>query len=562
MDNSEVKTVDFIRTQINEDLKNNKNDNRVHTRFPPEPNGFLHIGHAKAISVNYGIASEYKGKFNLRFDDTNPVKEDTIYVDAIKKDIEWLGAYWDEDVKFASDYYETFYQSAVKLINSGKAYVDSLGADEAREFRGSPTKPGKNSPFRDRTIEENLELFQKMKNGDFDEGECTLRAKIDMEHVNVHMRDPFLYRIRKVEHHRTGNDWCIYPMYDFAHCLEDAIEGITHSLCSLEFINHRDLYNWILDNLDFKYRPRQIEFARLNISHTVLSKRYLLALVESEAVNGWDDPRLPTISGMRRRGYSPESIRSFCSQIGLSKVNSLVDFAFLEYVIREDLNRTSDRIMAVTKPLKITITNYPENQVEEFKCDNNPNSETAGTRMVPFSKELYIDSTDFIEEPPRKFFRMTVGQEVRLKHAYYVTCTEVVKDENGEVIELLCTYDPESKNAKTADGRKIKGTIQWVSIKHAVKAEVRLYDKLFTLENMGQMEDGKEYNDYLNPDSLEVISNAYIEPSIKERSIGEVVQFMRIGYFCKDQESTEDKYVFNRTVALKDSWAKMQKKNK
>ncbi|QEN05233.1 glutamine--tRNA ligase/YqeY domain fusion protein [Thiospirochaeta perfilievii] len=562
MDNSEVKTVDFIRTQINEDLKNNKNDSRVHTRFPPEPNGFLHIGHAKAISVNHGIATEYAGKFNLRFDDTNPVKEDTLYVDAIKKDIEWLGANWDGDVKFASDYYQTFYESAVKLIKAGKAYVESLSAEEAREFRGSPTKPGKNSPYRDRSVDENLELFEKMKMGEFEEGECTLRAKIDMTHVNVHMRDPYLYRIRKVAHHRTGDDWCIYPMYDFAHCIEDAIEGITHSLCSLEFINHRELYDWILDNLDFKYRPRQIEFARLNLSYTVMSKRYLLELVETGVVNGWDDPRLPTISGMRRRGYSPQSIRSFCTQIGLSKVNSLVDFAFLEYVIREDLNSSADRIMAVTKPLKVTITNYPEGQTEEFEADNNPNSETAGKRMVPFSKELYIDRTDFIEEPPKKFFRMTKGQEVRLKHAYYVTCTDVIKDDNGEVTELLCTYDPESKGAKTPDGRKVKGTIQWVSIKHAVEAEVRMYDKLFTLENMGSMEEGKGYNDYLNPNSLEIINNAFIEPSIKERAIGEVVQFMRIGYFCKDQDSTDDKYVFNLTVALKDSWAKMQKKNK
>jgi len=562
MDNSEVKTVDFIRTQINEDLKNNKNDSRVHTRFPPEPNGFLHIGHAKAISVNHGIATEYAGKFNLRFDDTNPVKEDTLYVDAIKKDIEWLGANWDGDVKFASDYYQTFYESAVKLIKAGKAYVESLSAEEAREFRGSPTKPGKNSPYRDRSVDENLELFEKMKMGEFEEGECTLRAKIDMTHVNVHMRDPYLYRIRKVAHHRTGDDWCIYPMYDFAHCIEDAIEGITHSLCSLEFINHRELYDWILDNLDFKYRPRQIEFARLNLSYTVMSKRYLLELVETGVVNGWDDPRLPTISGMRRRGYSPQSIRSFCTQIGLSKVNSLVDFAFLEYVIREDLNSSADRIMAVTKPLKVTITNYPEGQTEEFEADNNPNSETAGKRMVPFSKELYIDRTDFIEEPPKKFFRMTKGQEVRLKHAYYVTCTDVIKDDNGEVIELLCTYDPESKGAKTPDGRKVKGTIQWVSIEHAVEAEVRMYDKLFTLENMGSMEEGKGYNDYLNPNSLEIINNAFIEPSIKERAIGEVVQFMRIGYFCKDQDSTDDKYVFNLTVALKDSWAKMQKKNK
>lgn len=563
MDHSEVKTVDFIRTQINEDLRNGKNDGRVHTRFPPEPNGFLHIGHAKAISVNHGIASEYPGgKFNLRFDDTNPVKEDSSYVEAIKKDIEWLGAHWDSDVKFASDYYDIFYNSAVKLIKDGKAYVDDLTSEEAREFRGSPTKPGRNSPYRERSVEENLELFDMMKNGIFDEGICTLRAKIDMEHVNVHLRDPFLYRIRKISHHRTGDAWCIYPMYDFAHCLEDAIEGITHSLCSLEFINHRELYNWFLDNLDFKNRPRQIEFARLNLSYTVMSKRYLLELVNTKAVHGWDDPRLPTISGMRRRGYTPESIRSFCTQIGLSKVNSLVDYAFLEYVIREDLNKSSDRIMAVLKPLKITITNYPDGMVEEFCADNNPNSETAGTRMVPFSKELYIDSSDFIEEPPRKFFRMTKGQEVRLKHAYYVTCTDVIKDADGEVIELLCTYDPDSKNATTADGRKVKGTIQWVSIQHGVRAEVRLYDKLFTLENMNHMEEGKEYEDYLNPDSLQTVHNAFIEPSIKDRAVGEVVQFMRIGYFCKDIESTEDNFIFNRTVALKDSWAKMQKKSK
>ncbi len=560
MDNNEIKTVDFIRTQINEDLKNNRNGGNVHTRFPPEPNGFLHIGHAKAICVNHGIATEYGGEFNLRFDDTNPVKEDTKYVDAIKKDIEWLGANWHEDVKFASDYYEIFYSSAVKLIKDGKAYVDNLSSDELREQKGSPIKPGVNSPYRDRTIEENLELFQKMRSGGYKEGEATLRAKIDMIHVNVHMRDPILYRIRNATHHRTGDAWCIYPMYDFAHCLEDAIEGITHSLCSLEFINHRELYNWFLDALDFPVKPKQIEFARLNLSYTVMSKRYLLELVESKIVEGWDDPRLPTISGMRRRGYTPQSIRSFCSQIGLSKVNSLVDYAFLEYVIREDLNKSSDRIMAVTKPLKVTITNYPEGVVEEFKADNNPNSDTAGTRMVPFSRELYIDETDFIENPPKKFFRMTLGQEVRLKHACYVTCTDVIKDENGKVIELLCTYDPESKGAKTPDGRKVKGTIQWVSVQHAVKAEVRLYDKLFTLENMGQMEEGKTYNDYLNPESLTTVENAFVEPSIRERAIGEVVQFMRIGYFCKDIDSTDSKLIFNRTVALKDSWAKMQKK--
>ncbi|MBN2616800.1 MAG: glutamine--tRNA ligase/YqeY domain fusion protein [Spirochaetales bacterium] len=562
MDNDDVKTVDFIRTQINEDLKQGKNNSRVHTRFPPEPNGYLHIGHAKAIYVNYGIAKDYpNGKFNLRFDDTNPVKEDTSYVNAIQADIEWLGAHWDGDVKYASDYYDIFYKSALKLIKDGKAYVDSLSADETREFRGSPTKPGKNSPFRDRSIEENLELFEKMKNGEYPEGAHTLRAKIDMEHVNVHMRDPFLYRIRNAHHHRTGDTWCIYPMYDFAHCIEDAIEGITHSLCSLEFINHRELYDWFLDNLDFEYRPRQIEFARLNLSFTVMSKRYLLELVETGMVSGWDDPRLPTISGMRRRGYSPESIRSFCTQIGLSKVNSLVDYAFLEYVVREDLNQNADRIMAVTQPLKVTITNYPDDLVEEFAADNNPNKENGGTRMVPFSKELYIDATDFMEEPPRKYFRMAKGQEVRLMHAYYVTCTEVIKDESGNIIELLCTYDPESRGAKTADGRKVKGTIQWVSVKHAVKAEARLYDKLFTLENTGNMEEGKGYKDYINPDSLEVIHNAYIEPSIKERAVGEVVQFMRIGYFCKDIDSTDDHYIFNRTVALKDSWAKMQNKD-
>ena len=556
----DTKTVDFIRTEINKDLAENKNGGRVHTRFPPEPNGFLHIGHAKAIYVNYGIASEYDGgKFNLRFDDTNPVKEDSSYVDAIKKDIEWLGATWDGDIKYASDYYDIFYESAIKLIKAGKAYVDNLTSEEAREFRGSPTKPGKNSPYRDRSIEENLELFKKMKAGEFEEGAATLRAKIDMQHVNVHMRDPFIYRIRNISHHRTGDKWCIYPMYDFAHCLEDATEGITHSLCSLEFINHRELYDWFLDNLDFPDRPRQIEFARLNLSYTVMSKRYLLELVETGVVSGWDDPRLPTISGMRRRGYSPESIRNFCQQIGLSKVNSLVDYAFLEYVIREDLNKKADRIMGVIDPLKVTITNYPDGLVEEFEADNNPNRDDAGIRMVKFTKSFFIDRSDFMEEPPRKYFRMTKGQEVRLKHAYYVTCTEVIKNSEGDVVELLCTYDPESRGAKTPDGRKVKGTIQWVSEEYGVPAEVRLYDKLFTLENMGSMEEGKSYNDYLNSDSL-IIKKALIEPSIKDRKVGEVVQFMRIGYFCKDYDSTDEHLVFNRTVALKDSWAKMQKK--
>ncbi len=561
MENNDKKTTDFIRTRINDDIKNNINDSRVHTRFPPEPNGYLHIGHAKAICVNHSIARDYPdGKFNLRFDDTNPVKEDTSYVEAIKEDVKWLGAHWDGEPKFASDYYHIFYESAVKLIKQGKAYVDNLTAEELNYQRGTPTRAGIESPYRNRSIEENLSLFEKMKNGEFNEGDATLRAKIDMGHVNVHMRDPILYRIRKVSHHRTGNEWCIYPMYDFAHCLEDAIEGITHSLCSLEFINHRDSYDWFLDNLDFKYRPRQIEFARLNLSYTVMSKRYLLELVESKMVNGWDDPRLPTIAGMRRRGYSPESIRSFCSQIGLSKVNSLVDFAFLEHVIREDFNSNADRIMAVTKPLKLTISNYPKDLVEEFDADNHPGKEGAGTRKVPFSRELYIDETDFMEDAPKKFFRLTLGQEVRLIHAYYVTCTDIIKDESGKIVEVICTYDPESRGAKSPDGRKVKGTIQWVSKQHAIKVEARLYDKLFTLENMGEMEEGKEYKDYLNPESLEIIDNCYVEPSITTRNIGEVVQFMRIGYFTKDKDSTEHKMVFNRTVALKDSWAKIQGK--
>lgn len=559
-ENREKSSVDFIRAIINEDLKNGKNGGRVHTRFPPEPNGYLHIGHAKSICLNFGLASDYPGGLcNLRFDDTNPVKEDQEYIDSITEDIRWLGFRWNGEIKHASHYFDAFYECALKLIQEGKAYVDSLSAEEIREYRGTPVIPGKESPWRNRSREENLDLFERMKNGEFNEGDHILRAKIDMQHVNVHMRDPAIYRIRKVRHHTTGDRWCIYPMYDFAHCLEDAIEGITHSVCTLEFENHRPVYDWFLDQLDFNIHPQQIEFARLNLSHTVMSKRKLKELVDTKLVEGWDDPRMPTISGMRRRGYAAASIRKFCKQIGVSKVNSMIDHSFLEFIVREDLNESADRVMAVLDPVKIILTNYPENSSEEFEAVNNPGNEHAGSRMVPFSRELWIDRSDFMEDPPKKYFRLAPGREVRLKHAFFITCNEVIKDESGAVTELHCTYDPESRGGESPDGRKVKGTIQWVSAEHGLTVEVRQYDKLFTLENLSSLPEGRDYRDYLNPDSCLVINNAVVEPSLQERKTGEVVQFMRLGYYCKDRDSTEDKLVFNRTVALKDSWAKIQK---
>lgn len=554
-----TKGPDFIRQIINEDLAQGKNDGKVHTRFPPEPNGYLHIGHGKSICLNFGIAEDYKGICNLRFDDTNPTKEDQEYVDSIIEDVRWLG--FDPEIFFASDYFDQLYAWALELIDAGKAYVDSQSAEEIRLSRGTPTKPGSDSPYRNRSVEENRELFAKMTAGEMEEGSCILRARIDMAHQNMNMRDPAIYRIRKESHHRTGDKWCIYPMYDFAHGFEDAIEGITHSICTLEFENHRPLYDWFLDNVSAPCHPRQIEFARLNLSYTVMSKRKLLELVSEGMVKGWDDPRMPTLSGFRRRGYTPASIRRFAKEIGVSKVNSLVDIGFLQYIIREELNESADRVMAVLNPLKVTITNYPAEQSEEFDAENNPGDPEAGSRKIPFGREIYIERDDFMEDAPRKFFRLAPGREVRLKHAYFITCDEVVKDEKGEVIELLCSYDPATRGGDSPDGRKVKGTLHWVSAEKGVEAEVRLYDQLFTLENMDDMEEGKDYKDYLNPDSL-VIRKAMVEPSLAAAEAGKSFQFLRQGYFCADaKEHASDRPVFNRTVALKDSWAKLQKKN-
>lgn len=552
-------SVDFIRQIINKDLAENKNDGKVVTRFPPEPNGYLHIGHAKSICLNSGIAQDYNGTFNLRFDDTNPSKEEVEYVESIKEDVKWLGADWGENLFFASNYFEQIYNYAVQLIEKGKAYVCDLTPEQTREYRGTLTEPGKNSPFRDRSVEENLDLFHRMQAGEFEEGSRVLRAKIDMAHPNIHMRDPIIYRIQKAHHHNTGDQWNVYPMYDFAHCIEDAIEGITHSICTLEFEIHRPLYDWILDELQTPCHPQQIEFARLNLSYTVMSKRKLLELVKDNHVHGWDDPRMPTISGFRRRGYTPEAIRKFCSTIGVTKFNSLTDVALLEFCIREDLNKKALRMMGVLDPLKVTITNYPEDQEEWLTGVNNPENEADGTRQVPFSRELYIEQADFMEDAPRKFFRLSVGREVRLRYGYFITCQEVIKDENGKVVELLCTYDPETRGGNAPDGRKVKGTIHWVSARHAQDVEVRLYDRLFTRETPDDGKEGKDYKEYINPESLEVIT-AKVEPELAKAKLGVSYQFERTGYFCIDKDSTADKVVFNRTIGLRDSWAKQAKK--
>ncbi|WP_421903076.1 glutamine--tRNA ligase/YqeY domain fusion protein [Maridesulfovibrio sp.] len=550
----------FITAIIDKDNETGKYEGRVATRFPPEPNGYLHIGHAKSICLNFGLARDYSGTCNLRFDDTNPVKEDTEYVESIEKDVRWLGFDWEERLHYSSDYFDKLYAFAVQLINDGKAYVDSLSAEEIREYRGSLTEPGKNSPYRDRSIEENLDLFERMKNGEFEDGEHVLRAKIDMASPNVILRDPTIYRIRKAHHHRTGDKWCIYPMYDFTHCISDSLEKITHSICTLEFENNRALYDWTLETLGV-YRPQQIEFARLNLSYTVMSKRRLIQLVEEGHVSGWDDPRMPTISGMRRRGYSPASIRNFCERIGVAKAANMVDFALLEFSVREDLNAHSNRVMGVVNPIKLVIDNYPEGQVEEFEVQNNPEDESAGSRKIPFSKTLYIERDDFMEDAPKKFFRLSVGREVRLRAAYYVTCTDVIKDENGEVVELRCTYDPKTRGGWSDDGRKVKGTIHWVSAEHAVEAEVRLYNHLFTKENPMSNKDGSDFKDHINPDSLEV-RTAYVEPSLIDVEPGFRCQFERIGYFCADPDSKPNKPVFNRTVTLRDSWKKIAKNQK
>ena len=554
------KKSNFIHLQVEEDLKQGKNDKRVHTRFPPEPNGYLHIGHAKSICLNFGIAEKFGGKCNLRFDDTNPTKEETEYVDSIMEDVHWLGFDWEDRLFYASDYFGKLHDFAIQLINSGKAYVDDQSAETISNQKGTPTRPGTESPFRNRSAEENLDLFRRMTAGEFDEGSRVLRAKVDMASPNMHMRDPIIYRIMKAHHHRTGDDWCIYPMYDFAHGQCDFWEGITHSVCTLEFEVHRPLYDWFIDQLqETDYRPRQIEFARLNLTYTVMSKRKLLELVKNGHVSGWDDPRMPTISGLRHRGYTPESIQNFSDRIGVTKVDGTIDVSLLEYSVREHLNRTAQRVMGVLNPLKVVITNYPENLSEEMDAVNNPEDEAMGTRKVTFSKEIYIERDDFMEDPPRKFFRLGPGREVRLRYAYFVTCTNVVKDENGEITELHCTYDPASKGGNSPDGRKVKATLHWVSASHAVKSEVRLYDRLFSDENPDGHKD-IDFKTFLNPDSLKILPDCYVEPFIKDAKPLDHFQFERLGYFSLDPDSTPEKPIFNRTVPLRDSWAKEMKK--
>jgi glutaminyl-tRNA synthetase len=551
----------FIRDIILEDLKTNKYGGRVHTRFPPEPNGYLHVGHAKSINLNFGLAREFGGKCNLRFDDTNPSKEETEYVESIIEDVRWLGGDWEGRLFYASDYFGQLYEWAVQLIKAGKAYVCDLSAEEVRRTRGTLTEPGQESPYRNRTVEENLNLFERMRQGEFPDGSRTLRAKIDMASSNLNMRDPVMYRILHAEHHRTGNQWCIYPMYDFAHGQSDSIEGITHSICTLEFEDHRPLYDWYIEQLGI-YHPQQIEFDRLNLTYTVLSKRKLLLLVQQKYVSGWDDPRMPTISGMRRRGYTPESLRNFCGRIGVSKTNGTTELSLLEYFVREDLNRRAARVMAVVRPLKLVITNYPEGQVEQMEAVNNPEDESAGTRSVPFTRELYIEQEDFREVPPKGYYRLSPGTEVRLRYGYLVRCTGVVKNDAGEVIEVHCTYDPATRGGNAPDGRKVKSTIHWVSAQHAVDAEVRLYETLFTVENPNDVPEGKEWTDLLNPKSLEVVTGCKVEPSLAQSAPGSRYQFERLGYFCTDPDSSGGRPVFNRTAALRDTWAKIEKKSK
>ncbi|MEJ5361411.1 MAG: glutamine--tRNA ligase/YqeY domain fusion protein [Spirochaetota bacterium] len=549
----------FIEEIINEDLKNNVCTSVI-TRFPPEPNGYLHIGHAKSICLNFGIAQKYNGKCNLRLDDTNPEKEDVEYVESIKQDIQWLGFQWDGDVKHASDYFDQLYEWAKVLIKKGKAYVCDMNAEEVAATRGTPTQPGKESPYRNRSIEDNLDLFERMKNGEFPDGSKTLRAKIDMASPNMHMRDPVMYRIKHATHHRTGDRWCIYPTYDWAHGQSDYIEGITHSICTLEFEVHRPLYDWFLDQIATGQRPKQIEFARLNLTFTVMSKRMLLKLVQEGFVNGWDDPRMPTIAGLRRRGYTPDSIKNFAKLVGVAKKDSMVDIALLEHCIREDLNKKANRVMCVLNPLKVVILNYPDNQVEYVEGINNPEDPAAGTRSIPFSRVLYIERDDFMENPPKKFFRLSPGAEVRLRYTYFIKCVNVIKDSNGTITEIHCTYDPDTKDGYAPDGRKVKGTIHWVSAKHALPAEIRLYDRLFTKEDPSEVDEGKDFTDYINPDSLKVV-NGYIEQYVKGAQVYTNFQFERLGYFTVDPDSNNDKIIFNRTVTLKDTWAKIAKKD-
>ncbi len=556
MSSPEPQTHDFIRDIINEDLNTNKYKGRVHTRFPPEPNGYLHIGHAKSICLNFGIAEDYKGKCNLRFDDTNPTKEGDEYANSIIEDVRWLGFDWEDRLFYASDYFDQMYEYAVQLVKCGKAYVDDHSADEISKYRGTLTTPGRNSPYRERSVDENLDLFERMKAGEYADGEKVLRAKIDMAHPNMNMRDPVVYRILKESHYRAGDKWCVYPMYDWAHGLEDSIEGITHSICTLEFENHRPLYDWYLDQLGV-YHPQQIEFAPLNLTYTVLSKRMLQELVMGKNVNGWDDPRMPTISGMRRRGYSSTSIRDFCSRIGVAKVNSILPMEFLEHCIRVDLNKTAPRFMGILNPLKIIIDNYPEGKEEEINAVNNPEDPTAGMRKVPFSKVVYIEQDDFMEDPPKKFYRFAPGREVRFRYAYFITCNDVVKD-NDKVIELHCTLDPETRGGNAPDGRKVKSTLHWVSAAHACDAEVRLYNRLFTVEDpAGQKV--HDFKEFLNPDSVQVLSSCKVEPALNDLDHFDRFQFERLGYFCVDPDSTKDNLIFNRTVELRDTWAKIQK---
>ncbi len=555
------KAANFIAAIITADIKANKHDGKVMTRFPPEPNGYLHIGHAKSICLNFGLADKFNGCCNLRFDDTNPIKEEQEYIDSIMEDVRWLGFDWEDRLYFASDYFDRFYEFAVFLIRKGRAYVDSLTADEIREFRGTLTEPGTESPYRNRSIEENLNLFERMKAGEFPDGTHVLRAKIDMTSGNLNMRDPVMYRILHASHHRTSDKWCIYPMYDFAHGQSDSIEGITHSICTLEFEDHRPLYDWFIDELELDCHPQQIEFARLNLTYTIMSKRKLVRLVTEGHVRSWDDPRMPTISGLRRRGYTPESIRIFCDRIGVAKKESMVDIALLEHCLREDLNRRAPRVMAVLRPLKVVIENYPASKVEELDAVNNPEDPAAGSRKVPFSRELYIEQDDFMEEPPKKFFRLAPGREVRLRYGYFITCVDVKKDDNtGEILEVRCTYDPETRGGNAPDGRKVKATLHWVSASHGLEAEVRLYDHLFTRENPADGEEGKDFTAFINRESLEILTECRVEPSLKDALPESIYQFERLGYFCADRhDCTGEKLVFNRSVTLRDTWARMQK---
>lgn len=553
----------FIREAIKDDIESNRFEGRVHTRFPPEPNGFLHIGHAKGICISYGLAEEFGGFYNLRFDDTNPIKEEERYVDSQMEDIHWLGFDWEDRLYYASDYFEQLYEWAIQLIKNGNAYVDNLSPDEIREYRGTLTEPGKNSPYRDRSVEENLDLFKRMRDGEFKEGECVLRAKIDMASGNINMRDPVMYRILHASHHRTGDKWCIYPMYDWTHGQSDSIERVTHSICDLGYEDHRPLYDWFLDQLGI-YHPRQIEYARLNISYTVLSKRWLMKLVNDGHVTGWSDPRMPTLSGLRRRGYTPESIRKFCERIGVAKRESMVDIALLEHCVREDLNKRAPRVMGVLRPLKVIIDNYPEGQSEELDAINNPEDPSMGTRKVPFSRILYIERDDFMEDPPKKFYRLAPGREVRLRYAYFITCVDVVKDpDTGDILELHCTYDPATKGGDAPDGRKVKATLHWVSAEHAIESKVRLYENLFTKEDPMDVKKGEDFTDSLNPDSLEELISCKLEPCLKNAEKGTGYQFERLGYFCVDEiDSTNAAPVFNRTVNLRDTWGKIQKAQK